>query len=153
MKEIYELMDRFASSVITEMEVEYHGIKVSMKKNVNQSPGNLEEESYTATGEVYGFTKREQGVKKQEVTKPVSAEKDAQAIKAPLVGTFYRSPAPGEAPFVTTGQKVNKGDVVAIIEAMKMMNEIVADRDGIIEEILVEDETMVEYDQPLMVLI
>lgn len=70
-------------------------------------------------------------------------------IKAPLVGTFYRAPGPNLKPFVEVGTKVKKGDILCIIEAMKIMNEIQSDVDGEIVEILVENETMVEYGQEL----
>ncbi|WP_103896340.1 acetyl-CoA carboxylase biotin carboxyl carrier protein [Caloramator fervidus] len=70
-------------------------------------------------------------------------------IKAPLVGTFYRAPGPNLKPFVEVGTKVKKGDTLCIIEAMKIMNEIQSDVDGEIVEILVENETMVEYGQEL----
>ena len=67
-----------------------------------------------------------------------------------MVGTFYQAPSPEEAPFVTVGQKVKKGDVVGIIEAMKLMNEITAPCDGIIETIDAENGQMVEFHQVLM---
>lgn len=72
------------------------------------------------------------------------------SVKSPMVGTFYSSSAPGEDPFVTVGKTVKKGDVVCIIEAMKMMNQIEADRSGIVEAILVEDGQPVEFDQALI---
>ncbi|MBL4585089.1 MAG: acetyl-CoA carboxylase biotin carboxyl carrier protein [Pseudomonadales bacterium] len=72
------------------------------------------------------------------------------AVKSPMVGTFYRSPAPGSPMFVEVGQKVKAGDVICIVEAMKMMNQIEADRAGVVEAILVEDGCPVEFDQPLI---
>ncbi|MBE0487501.1 MAG: acetyl-CoA carboxylase biotin carboxyl carrier protein [Halomonas sp.] len=75
-----------------------------------------------------------------------------QAVTSPMVGTFYRSPAPGGKPFIEVGSSVKKGDTVCIVEAMKMMNQIEADRDGVVEAILVEDGEPVEFDQPLLVL-
>ncbi|MFY0990346.1 acetyl-CoA carboxylase biotin carboxyl carrier protein [Halomonas sp. C05BenzN] len=74
------------------------------------------------------------------------------AVCSPMVGTFYRSPAPGAKPFIEVGSSVKKGDTVCIIEAMKMMNQIEADRDGVIEAILVEDGEPVEFDQPMVVI-
>lgn len=73
-------------------------------------------------------------------------------VKAPLVGTFYKSPSPEEEPFVKVGQTVKKGDVVGIIEAMKLMNEVVAPCDGEVSEILAEDGKLVEFNQVLIVL-
>jgi acetyl-CoA carboxylase biotin carboxyl carrier protein len=73
-------------------------------------------------------------------------------IKSPMVGTFYRAPSPGAKPFVEVGQAVKEGEPVCIIEAMKILNEIEADRAGVIKEILVENGQAVEYGQPLFVL-
>jgi len=70
-------------------------------------------------------------------------------LKSPMVGTFYTSSAPGKDPYVKVGDKVKKGDTLCIIEAMKLMNEIESEFDGEIVEVLVENEQMVEYGQPL----
>jgi acetyl-CoA carboxylase biotin carboxyl carrier protein len=73
-------------------------------------------------------------------------------IDSPMVGTFYRSPSPTSAPFVEVGQTVQSGQVLCIIEAMKLMNQIEADKSGIIKEVLVKDGEPVEYGQPLFVI-
>lgn len=73
-------------------------------------------------------------------------------VKAPMVGTFYRSPNPGAAPFIDVGATVKEGDPLCIIEAMKLLNEIEADKSGVIKEILVENGEPVEYGQPLFVI-
>ena len=70
-------------------------------------------------------------------------------VSAPMVGTFYRAPSPGSPPFTEVGDRVKEGDTLCIIESMKMMNQIKADRSGKIEAILVDNETPVEFDQPL----
>tara|TARA_A100001011_G_C14108575_1_gene755922 strand:+ start:82 stop:510 length:429 start_codon:yes stop_codon:yes gene_type:complete len=75
------------------------------------------------------------------------------AIKSPMVGTFYRSPSPSSPPFAEVGSKVNAGDVVCIVEAMKMMNQIEADRSGMIDSISAEDGEPVEFDQTLMTIV
>ncbi len=72
------------------------------------------------------------------------------AVCSPMVGTFYRAPSPTSAAFVEVGQSVKAGDVICIVEAMKMMNQIEADKSGVIESILVEDGQPVEFDQPLI---
>jgi acetyl-CoA carboxylase biotin carboxyl carrier protein len=74
-------------------------------------------------------------------------------LASPMVGTFYRSPAPGTKAFVEVGQSVKVGDVLCIVEAMKMMNQIEADKAGIIGAILAEDGAPVEYDQPLITIL
>lgn len=92
-------------------------------------------------------------------TAPAATEAPAAApaprgheVKAPMVGTFYRSPNPNSPAFVEVGQAVKEGDPVCIIEAMKLLNEIEADRSGIIREILVENGEPVEYGQPLFII-
>jgi len=82
-----------------------------------------------------------------------SEELTGHPVKSPMVGTFYTAPAPGSPPFVSVGQKVAAGDVLCIIEAMKMMNQIEADKSGTIGAILVEDGEPVEFDQPLVTII
>ncbi|HEX4928109.1 MAG TPA: acetyl-CoA carboxylase biotin carboxyl carrier protein [Burkholderiales bacterium] len=77
---------------------------------------------------------------------------EGHPVKAPMVGTFYRSPSPDAKPFVEVGQTVKEGDTVCIIEAMKLMNEIEADAGGVVKAILVENGQPVEYGQPLLVL-
>ncbi|AWF79769.1 acetyl-CoA carboxylase biotin carboxyl carrier protein [Microbulbifer sp. A4B17] len=75
------------------------------------------------------------------------------AVKSPMVGTYYAAPSPGAEPFVKVGQQVKVGDVVCIVEAMKMMNQIEADKAGTIESILLEDGQPVEFDQPLVTIV
>jgi len=88
---------------------------------------------------------------------PIAPEAEAapegQLVKAPMVGTFYRSPSPDAKPFVEVGQAVKKGDTVCIIEAMKLMNEIETDVSGVVKAILVENGQPVEYGQPLLVIV
>ena len=84
----------------------------------------------------------------QEAPKENTPE-DGKIIKSPLVGTFYQSSSPEKGPFVKVGDQVKKGDVLGIIEAMKLMNEIECEYDGVIKEILVENEQVVEYGQDL----
>ena len=80
------------------------------------------------------------------------AEPEGRTVKSPMVGTFYRSAAPGSKSFVEVGQTVKSGETVCIIEAMKLLNEIEADCDGVIKAILVENGQPVEYGQPLFII-
>jgi len=84
---------------------------------------------------------------------PESEKIEGHAVKSPMVGTFYASPAPGSPAFVSVGQTVAAGDVICIIEAMKMMNQIEADKSGTIGAILVEDGEAVEFDQPIVTIV
>lgn len=74
------------------------------------------------------------------------------AVKAPIVGTYYAAPGPDKEPFVTVGKEVKKGDVIMIIESMKLMNEVQSEFDGVVKEILVENGTPVEFDQTIMII-
>ncbi len=80
------------------------------------------------------------------------AQPEGHLLKSPMVGTFYRSPSPGAKSFAEVGQSVTEGETVCIIEAMKLLNEIEADRTGVIKAILVENGQPVEYGHPLMVI-
>ncbi|MDE6019949.1 MAG: acetyl-CoA carboxylase biotin carboxyl carrier protein [Ruminococcus sp.] len=89
----------------------------------------------------------------QEALAAASEKEEAPAgniVKAPIVGTFYASPTPDNPPYVKVGDTVKKGDVLFIIESMKLMNEVTSDFDGVLEEILVSNGEAVEYDQPIM---
>ena len=81
---------------------------------------------------------------------PAAPAIDGHAVTSPMVGTFYGAPSPGAAPFVQVGQSVKEGEVICIIEAMKMMNQIEADKSGTVTAVLVEDGEAVEFDQVLV---
>jgi acetyl-CoA carboxylase biotin carboxyl carrier protein len=87
-----------------------------------------------------------------ELAEPESDIPAGHTVKSPMVGTFYRSPAPGASAFTGVGQSVKEGDTICIVEAMKMMNQIEADKSGIVEAILVEEGEPVEFDQPLVII-
>ncbi len=85
-----------------------------------------------------------------QASEALEAKPALNAITSPMVGTFYQAKSEGSEPFITIGDKVKKGQVIGIIEAMKLMNEIESDYDGIVEEILVKNKEMVEYGQVLV---
>ena len=94
-----------------------------------------------------------------QVCPPAAPQEDASTapaavsgtwVKAPLVGTYYAAPSPESEPFVTVGKRVKKGDVLMIIESMKLMNEVLCEQDGIVAEILVQNGDAVEFDQPIL---
>lgn len=86
------------------------------------------------------------------VTEVAPAEISGHIVRSPMVGTFYRTPRPDAKAFVEVGQKVNAGDTLCIVEAMKMMNQIEADKSGVVKAILVESGQPVEFDEPLVVI-
>ncbi|GAB6066860.1 acetyl-CoA carboxylase biotin carboxyl carrier protein [Methylothermus subterraneus] len=86
------------------------------------------------------------------IAEEAKPEETGHIVRSPMVGIFYRAPAPGAKPFVEVGQRVNVGDVLCIIEAMKILNQIEADKAGVVTKILVENGEPVEYNQPLFVI-
>ncbi|MCY4043451.1 MAG: acetyl-CoA carboxylase biotin carboxyl carrier protein [Cellvibrionales bacterium] len=84
---------------------------------------------------------------------PAEPQLSGHVVQSPMVGTFYQSPSPDSAPFVKVGQQVNAGDTLCIVEAMKMMNQIKAEKSGTIGEILVSDGEPLEFDQPIMTIV
>jgi len=88
-----------------------------------------------------------------EAAAPAAPKLNGNVARSPMVGTFYRTPSPTSPSFVEVGQSVKKGDILCIVEAMKMMNHIEAESSGVIESILVENGQPVEYDQPLFTIV
>jgi acetyl-CoA carboxylase biotin carboxyl carrier protein len=86
------------------------------------------------------------------IVEAVTVGEEGHAVKSPMVGTFYRTPSPDAKPFVEVGQSVKEGQIICIIEAMKLMNEIECDKTGVVKAILVENGQPVEYGQPLFVI-
>lgn len=142
LKDVYELLDKFDASACCEMVLNLNGTQLSLKKYSSIAvPSGLNNDS-GLNNVVAGNTQTQA----EQVTDNASAG-DAIQIKAPLVGTFYQAPGPDEQPYVKVGQQVKKGDVVGIIEAMKLMNEVVAPQDGVILSIDATDGNMVQYGQ------
>lgn len=148
-----ELIGIVNNSGLTEFECRQNDFYVRMSKN--SSPLPLAEMKNQK--ESVDFIKTEKTtVISDEISEPItimppekSEVKKGNVVKAPVVGTFYQSGSPEKPPFVKVGDKVKEGDLLCIIEAMKIMNEIKSPYSGEIDEILVSNEDMVEYDQPL----
>ncbi|HKJ83807.1 MAG TPA: acetyl-CoA carboxylase biotin carboxyl carrier protein [Mariprofundaceae bacterium] len=87
-----------------------------------------------------------------ETAAPASNDEKENTVKSPMVGTFYRASSPEAEPYVSQGSKVKKGETLCIIEAMKLMNEIEAEYDGVVQDVLVENASPVEYGQPMFVI-
>lgn len=136
---IEKLMDDFKKSEMRELEITTDGFHIHLSKNETPFLPVREKAEQPA------ITAVEENV--PPVTKDTKNE--GEFIKSPMVGSVYLQPKPDQDPYVTVGSRVHKGDVVCIIEAMKMMTEIKSDQDGIVIEVLVENEDLVEFDQPL----
>ena len=119
---IKQIMSEFDQSNVTKMKVEIDDLKIELEKE-NKMVAEVNTKESTGT-----------------------------PVKSPIVGVFYGASSPESDPYVTVGKTVKKGDIICIIEAMKVMNEIKAPCDGTVTSILVENEALVEYDQALMVI-
>ena len=150
-KDIKKLIDDMGNSNLDSLEIEFpEGIKVSMTKNtgkevvITTGGPNVIEGSAPMTPPVVRENKGTSLVNVQN-----NEEENYKIVKSPMVGTFYASSAPDKDPFVKVGDKVHKGQVLCIVEAMKLMNEIESEFDGEIVEICVNNEDIVEYGKPL----
>lgn len=145
LRKLKTLIDLVSDSGIAELEITEGEGKVRIVKfSQTQQPV-----AYTAAAPVVSVA--------APAAAPAAAPEAAPVIqghqvKAPMVGTFYRAPNPNSPPFVEVGQSVKEGEPLCIIEAMKLLNEIEADKSGVIKEILVENGEPVEYGQPLFVI-
>ena len=133
LKEIQKIIKDFESSELTELELEYEDVKLRLSKNKTNNQ--------TSFNNVNNVT---EPTLNNEVIEP-TINLPVNEIKSPLVGTFYAASSPNSEPYVKVGQRVKKGDVVCIIEAMKIMNEITATTDGIIENIHFDNGEAVGY--------
>ena len=151
--DIKRLIDDMGNSKIDSLKIEFpDGVKISMKKNTEKevviaAPGKVIEASAPMTTPVV-TEKQETAIVKAE-EKETKQEDSYKVVKSPMVGTFYASSSPDKEPFVKVGDKVHKGQVLCIVEAMKLMNEIESEFDGEIVEVCVNNEDVVEYGTPL----
>lgn len=142
--EIKELVEFVMGKDVEEFELEVEGLRIKLVKprpEIRVVEGNFTPPSVQAPS-----------TQMSEETEAKGSE-NVHYITAPMIGTFYRAPDPSSPPFVKEGDHVSKGDVLCIIEAMKLMNEVESDVDGTIKEILVENAQPVEYGQKLFVII
>ncbi|MDP8263287.1 MAG: acetyl-CoA carboxylase biotin carboxyl carrier protein [Candidatus Ancaeobacter aquaticus] len=142
LKEIKKIIEIMKENEITEFELEKDGLRIVLKKGTKNGFKEIPVE-YIAPSQSMQTTPQ---VASQEPEEPKG---NYDYIKSPMVGTFYCAPSPDSSPFIANGQSVNSDDVVCIVEAMKVMNEIKADVKGKIVEILVENSEPVEFGQPL----
>ena len=150
-KEIKEMLQLMAEHGLTEMEIEKDGLKIKLKKSPSGkiiAEEMREGPSLVVPMPVSGESHFGAPVSTQSARAAQEAA-NITVVKSPMVGTFYSSPAPDQPPYVSDGQKVKEGDVLCIIEAMKLMNEIKCETSGTVAEVLVQNGQPVEFDQSL----
>jgi acetyl-CoA carboxylase biotin carboxyl carrier protein len=151
LKEIQNLIKFVANSGVAEVKLEMDDVKITIRTTLE---GNVTEATYVQQLPVQNALP--QAAAPQQIA-PVAAAPEAPVvenahyitIKSPIIGTFYRKPAPDKPMFVEVGKSIAKGDVLCVIEAMKLFNEIESEISGKIVKILVDDMSPVEFDQPL----
>jgi acetyl-CoA carboxylase biotin carboxyl carrier protein len=143
-KELKEIMEIFENSRITEMDLERQGVRISLKKSAPDTAAEIRLEPADAEGVSVEPGSGEEA--------EAGRHEGALEIRTPMVGTFYRTPAPDSEPFVEEGDIINEGDIICIIEAMKLMNEIKSEISGKVLKVLVENGQAVEFNQPLFLI-
>jgi acetyl-CoA carboxylase biotin carboxyl carrier protein len=144
-KEIREMIRLVSQSDLSVFEMENDGFRIRMENNTVKTVAASAEQGVA----VQQFAA--ETVLEEPLDVPVQVPQGTP-VKAPLVGVFYTSPSPDQAAYVKVGDRVKKGDVLCIVEAMKVMNEITAEIDGTITAVLVENEALVEYGQDLFMI-
>lgn len=141
-EQITRLIKEMEKSNLSNLDIEFpDGLKISMKKEYETRPQQEVIVTKKVTDECNQVTETKIAVKQE--------EKEGNIVKSPMVGTCYLKPAPNAEEFVKKGCKVKKGDILCIVEAMKLMNEIEAEFDGEVVEILISNSESVEYGKPL----
>ena len=156
-EQVLQLVDAVSVSSLTEFKYEEGGVKISMKKaaegtvDLTAVPSGRPEPAVRTEKEP-AVPAAETEVKEASPAGSSAEEEAGQTVTSPLVGTFYAAPAEDSAPYVKVGDWVEKGQVLAIVEAMKLMNEIESEFSGEVVKILAENGMAVEYGQPLFVI-
>lgn len=151
LRKLKKLIDLVEESGIAELEITEGEEKVRISKSASSAQSQV---VTTGTSASQPAAQAAIPVAAAPAATPAPAEKfpEGHMVKSPMVGTFYRSSAPGANPFVEVGQTVKEGDTLCIIEAMKLLNEIESDKSGVIKAVLVENGQPVEYGEPLFVI-
>ena len=153
-KQIQQLIKFVSKTDVAEVNIENNNFKINIKGNPKPNPEPVTQ----IIQQPPSVTPPVQTVQAEPITKPVTTtiqdtnDDNYRTIKSPIIGTFYRKPSPDKDVFVNIGDTVGEGDVLCVIEAMKLFNEIESDVSGKIVKILVEDASPVEFDQPLFLI-
>ena len=146
-KEMKEMLQLMAEHNLTEIEIEKDGLKIKFKKG---SGGRIIQEEMGHPSMVVPISASSEKMSAtMEGPKPVQESPNLVVVRSPMVGTFYSAPGPDQPAYVADGKKVKEGDVLCIVEAMKLMNEIKSEVSGTMVEIFVKNGQPVEFDQPL----
>ena len=152
---IIELIHAVSDSNLTQFNLQDGNLNISMsaEKTIVQQAASNTDAALSVQYQPVMQPAAQSAVQNQITGQAIGTETfTGNVVKSPLVGTYYAASSPDSAPFVKVGDKVSKGQVLGIVEAMKLMNEIESEFDGTVKEILVENEQMVEFGQPMFVI-
>ena len=164
--EIMQLIDKVSSSELNEFILEEGNLTLTLKAYRGMVPAEEKKEAEKPAEQERKTSAEEQTIEvneevsvgmppavlKEEFPKEEKREVEGNAVKSPLVGTFYAAPAEDKPPYVSIGDQVKKGQVIGIVEAMKLMNEVESEYDGTVVDIFVNNGDMVEFGQPLVLI-
>ena len=154
LKLVKKLLDLISESEVNEVSIEEGDFKIKVKKSSEAAAQTVH----------YQMPQQPQAPQAPAAPQPAATENGnsdsdeepaqpaGEVVKSPIVGTFYEAPSPDSGPFVAVGDRIEAGQTICIVEAMKIMNEIEAEFSGTVEKILVDDGSPVEYDQPLLII-
>ncbi len=151
-RKVKKLIELLEESNVAEIEIREGEETVRISRNYPQGQQPMPQQYYMPAGAPMHAAPAA-AVAAAPAAAPAAPGYKGQPVKSPMVGTFYRSPSPDSKPFVEVGQQVKATDIIGIVEAMKMMNQIEAGRAGTIEALIAQDGQPVEFDQPLVVII
>ena len=152
LEKIIELIHTVSESNLTQFTMEEGNLKISMKTDKQTKVIAAPQAAVAVPAAMVTETVQAAVPARENAQQTQEEILDGNVVKSPLVGTFYNAPSPDAEPYVKEGDTVKKGQVLAIVEAMKLMNEIESEFDGTVEKVLVSNEEVVEYGQPLFVI-
>lgn len=153
-RKIKKLIELVEESGIAELEISEGEESVRISRSPANTGYPMMQQAYAAPMQQAPALAAAVAPAATEAAAPVAAvpEVTGHTVRSPMVGTFYRTPSPDAKPYIEVGQKVNVGDTLCIVEAMKMMNQIEADKAGVVKAILIESGQPVEFDEPMVII-
>lgn len=156
LKLVKKLLDLISDSDVDEVSIEEGDFKLKVKKKTDAAPANIHYQLPSQQAQAPAPAPQPSAPQPQTGqpadTPSTEAKPDGEVVKSPIVGTFYEAPSPDSDPFVKVGDRIEKGQPLCIVEAMKIMNEIEAEFSGTVQKILVDNGQPVEFDQPLFII-
>ena len=147
--EITNLLNAVNTSGVNELKLEKGSFKITIKQGITQAPTVVQAAAPVVAAPAPNVAPAASSAAAPSVGTDAVADDNLITVKSPMIGTFYRSSSPDKPPFISVGDSIKEGDVLCIVEAMKLFNEIESEVTGTIVKVLVDDASPVEYDQPL----